>query len=240
MHASSSALGGAVSHTMAPKAKVASKAKSAPRRDSKKVDSKTESSVAVPKSPAKKHGKGTQLDPHSNDDTPSKAKRSWKDRRSVDEQVTRVLDNERLRANPREIWACATNAKGQTVEEFTAAHINNNKSSGAKIGSKFWNQLFFEFDFHDTVVLSQPDPSDVSTPDDAILEALHWLRLGNPVKATAVPLERYLARCPELGTNCFYGLLNAVQADHELPVHLACKAQVAVLSYRSRHRDLSV
>ena len=161
-------------------------------------------------------------------------KRRALERRDTAQQAERAMEP-RLKNIPKATWATKRNNKGQTLFERVIEQIRANRSSGVKIGSKWWAAVFDEFELTDNPTDELEEPEDAGEDVDpdllAVLASAHG---ENRVKATVVPLERYLDTCGPLSRSTTYGLLCAVQMSPTLPEATASKAQLAVLKFWAR------
>lgn len=160
-------------------------------------------------------------------------KRTQLMRRDTDAQVDRAVGS-RLSHLPKSVWASKRNASGQSVRDYIAAEIRRRRQDGGKLGSRFWAQLYEHFELQENLADSLPEPGDDQVPSAQLLDVLAAAHNENPIKATLVPLERFLDHSGPLSGTATYGLLRAIQPAPTLPRHMSVKAQVAVLRFWAR------
>lgn len=103
-----------------------------------------------------------------------------------------------------------------------------------KLSSRFWVQLFTEFELVETCADSLPDPPAAEVPDADLVSMLEQAHHENPAFRKTAPLERYIEHAPLLNKCSVFGLLRAVMEGPTLPRTMATRCQVAVLRYFAR------
>ena len=158
--------------------------------------------------------------------------RDQANRRDIKLQVQRATESPRLSHIPKAVWTSVTNAEGVGVEEYIANHIVEKRSSGGRLGSRFWAQLFKEFSFDVPLII--PKPKDEERPDPALAEALEIIRHDNPVTQSAAAVVSYLDHARSLSEGQVYGFLRAVHPGQVVPHMLAQRAHMALLRFWGR------
>ena len=214
------------------------KAKAAPRTATgkrKAAQSASGGSKSAGKAPKAAVAPQQQYAPSTTGGDDEKTVRSQAGRRDLDAKVDRAMECGRLDHIPRSVLASRRSAKGLSIRKFVEDGIIKLNGEGKNLASKFWCELFTAFNLHDVVPLDPPDVAD-GLPTEEMLEALEHVHHENPIKATAVPMQRLLAHTGPLTQQQTYGTLKAIQSAPDMTPMNAVKCQVAFLKYW--HRSL--
>lgn len=209
--------------------KAKAKAKAAPK------------ATAAPKAPAApqaatRDASDAELEETLSDDgggVSTAKKRRQLNRRSSDEQVERALA-QRLSHLPDEVWRTKVNKDGLSISEYVKRAHKKMHSDGKKLGTKFWSDVYNEFDLNESCADALEDPPEDLPVSKDLLMALASARSGNPCGTPAAQLERFLERCGVLNRAELYGLFRAAMEGPSLPRVVAVKCQVAILRYLGR------
>lgn len=172
---------------------------------------------------------------------PAKRQRYQPKRRDVDAKVERTLtESGRISHIPKAVWAVKTNDRGQTLAEYTAEGLEALHEDKQRLGSKWWANTFDMFGLHHAVPLPEPHVDDEEggdTPPDELLECLAACHCDNVVRASIVPLERFLEYCGSMNEVVTHGLLSALTPSPTLTLQNAVRGQVAVMKAWARTGD---
>jgi hypothetical protein len=166
-------------------------------------------------------------------DNATPSKRSRGGRRDVSEKVMRNIAN-RLGHLPECMWQAKVNKEGLNIVDYVTRSMNQYHGDDKKLSSKFWTQLFLEYELSDSVAEMLPDPEEDLDVSTELLRALAAAGTGNPAGTPSSQLERYLQHCAPLNRSELFGLLGAVMESPQMPRSVAMKCQVAVLRYFAR------
>lgn len=133
--------------------KAKAKAKAAPK------------ATAAPKAPAApqaatRDASDAELEETLSDDSggvSTAKKRRQLNRRSSDEQVERALA-QRLSHLPDEVWRTKVNKDGLSISEYVKRAHKKMHSDGKKLGTKFWSDVYNEFDLNESCADALEDP----------------------------------------------------------------------------------
>ena len=160
-------------------------------------------------------------------------------RRDTDDQVDRAIKRNLTGViSKAAISTRRGKITGDSIREYLAKEIRSRRSSKQKLGPKFWEKMYAEFDIQG-VTLELADPpsdDDEAGPSDELLQFLGGAHSENPIRAATgvLALERYLQHMPEVGATAMYGILQACQPQPTMPHASSMKALVAVLHYWQR------
>ena len=164
---------------------------------------------------------------------PCPKKRRTLGRRSSDEKVERAVA-QRLAHLPECHWRGKVNKEGLTISEYVKRAASMLHGENQKLGTKFWAQVFNEYELAKSVADSLIDPPEGLDIDKDLLLALSTASSGNPAGSPSAQLERYLDHCGELNRAEVFGLFRANMEGPQLPRSVAMKCQVATLRYLAR------
>jgi hypothetical protein len=163
---------------------------------------------------------------------PTKRRRQLS-RRSSDEQVERAVAA-RLSHLPDEVWRTKVTKDGLSISEYVKRWTKKMHSDGKRLGTKFWTDLYNEFDLNESCADSLEDPPDDLKVNKDLLVALAAAQCGNPAGAPSAQLERFLDHCPQLNRAELYGLFRATMEGPAMPRNVAVKCHIATLRHLAR------
>lgn len=195
--------------------------------------------AAMVKSKAKAKSKATakaKASPLKDPDTPSRSLQ----RRDTAEQAERAIQVH-VPHIPRTVWASRTNAKGENIKDFVEAAIREKRLDMKKLGARFWSGVLRDFNLVQDATSELDPPSlgaagsgDGQEPTLGLMKVLGSMHNDNAVKATAVPLERFMNLQERLSPVDTFGILRGMQVCPQVTKSNSVRAAIALMKFWGR------